>query len=84
MKRALLNAMAQLLDSRTEETDRVYQSLQEYLQRYLKGVGYAERKSWRSLAEQVWLFDTSRPTADVDRIRNPEVSRQLQQQARLM
>ena len=84
MKRALLNAMAQLLDSRTEETDQVYQSLQEYLQGYLKGVGYAERKSWRSLAERVWLFDTSRPTADVDRIRNPEVSRQLQQQARLM
>lgn len=84
MKRALLNAMAQLLDSRTEETEQVCQSLQEYLQGYLKGVGYAERKSWKALAERVWFFDTNRPTADVDRIRHPEVSRQLQQQVRLM
>jgi len=84
MKRALLNAMAQLLDSKIEKTNRACQVLQEYLQGYLRGVGDVERQSWRALAEQVWLVDTNRPTADVDRIRNPEVNRQLQQQIKIM
>ncbi|MDP6747647.1 MAG: hypothetical protein QGH37_11630 [Candidatus Poribacteria bacterium] len=80
MKRAFLNAVAQLLDTQKEEVVEATHRLLQYLVRYLRGVDDAERQSWQLLSEQVWLVDAGRPTADVDRIRHPEVSKQLQQQ----
>jgi len=80
MKRAFLNAVAQLLDTQKEEVVEATHRLLQYLARYLRGVDDVERQSWQLLSEQVWLVDASRPTADVDRIRHLEVSKKLQQQ----
>ena len=80
MKRAFLNAVAQLLDTQKKEVVEATHRLLQYLVRYLRGVDDAERQSWQLLSEQVWLVDAGRPTADVDRIRHLEVSKKLQQQ----